>query len=137
MLTLHLCTKKEDENKTRARVANIIEAKIRKKLDYRDSIFATFAVTMARENVNLSLNTKDEFKRFLDKVLDDEDDHDYFCLDNKVYIFLWRELRELDSNKRDFKNLKIVLDKAEYKITDLYSKICIAIETGKKERMGV
>ena len=133
MLTLHLCTKKEDENKTRARVANIIEAKIRKKLDYRDSIFATFAVTMARENVNLSLNTKDEFKRFLDKVLDNEDDNDYFCLDNQVYIFLWREL---SNNRRDFKNLKIVLDETEYKITDLYNKICIAIETGKKERMG-
>lgn len=120
MLTLHLCTKKEDENKTRARVANIIEAKIRKKLDYRDSIFTTFAVTMARENVNLSLNTKDEFKGFLDKVLDDEDDNDYFCLDNRFYIFLWREI---DSNKRDFKNLKIIVDKVEYKITDLYNDI--------------
>ena len=120
MLTLHLCTKKEDENKTRARVANIIEAKIRKKLDYRDSIFTTFAITMARENVNLSLNTKDEFKGFLDKVLDDEDDNDYFCLDNRFYIFLWREI---DSNKRDFKNLKIIVDKVEYKITDLYNDI--------------
>lgn len=111
MLTLHLCIKKEDENKTRLKVADIIEAKIRKKLDYRDSIFTTFAVTMARENVNLSINSRSEFNKLMDKLLDSEDDNDYFCIDARVYMFIWTQI---NSNSRCFKNLSVVIDDKTY-----------------------
>lgn len=116
MLTLHLCTKKEDESKTRSKVADIIEAKIRKKLDYRDSIFTIFAVAMARENVNLSINSRSEFNKLMDKLLNSEDENDYFCIDTRVYMFIWTQI---NSNSRCFKNLSIVVDGKTYSNPDL------------------
>lgn len=111
MLILHLCTDVDNLLKLKREVANLIENKIRAELEYRDSIFTTYAVVMARENLMLENMSKSDFRYFLDKVLDSEKEYHYVCLNPIVYIFLWLSLT---NNKKDLRNLKIVRDNIEY-----------------------
>ena len=111
MLILHLCTDPDNLLKLKREVANLIENKIRAELEYRDSIFTTYAVVMARENLILEDMSKSDFKYFLDKVLDCEREYHYLCLNPIIYIFLWLSLT---NDNKDLKNLKIVKDNIEY-----------------------
>lgn len=118
MLILHLCTDPDDLLELKREVANLIENKIRAELEYRDSIFTTYAAVMARENLMLEDMPKIEFKCFLDRILDCKKEYHYVCLNPAIYTLIWLLMTY---SKKDFKNLKIVLDGEEFTEIDASS----------------
>lgn len=116
MLTLHICTNKEKENETRLNVANIIEARVRKQLEYRDNIFTTFAVTIARQKVNLEINNKDDFDILLKRVLGSQESYDYYCPNIKMCRFI---ISKLKNNYSDLRDISVVINDIKYMICDI------------------
>ena len=121
MLNLHIYSKKEKESDVKSVVSKKIENKIRKRLDYKDSLFTTYAVVMCIENMILEDFGKKQFYLFLEDKLNSEDVFDYMCIDPIIYVYLW--LLAVNKDK-DYSKLKIFIDNVEQEVSiDLFSEI--------------
>lgn len=121
MLNLHIYSKKEKESDVKSVVSKKIEGKIRKRLDYKDSLFTTYAVVMCIENMILEDFGKKQFYLFLEDKLNSGDVFDYVCIDPIIYVYLW--LLAVNKDK-DYSKLKIFIDNVEQEVSiDLFSEI--------------